>query len=86
MSKNTGLEIRSGVQLWLEHAAPREGWFCICEDVTDVDAVANYLVALRMVREGGVPDADGAIRIGDEITEIIHRIVRPVYQADHHRM
>ena len=77
--------INNNVQLWFQKDEGSNPIF-VCEDVTEVDAVANYLVTLRMVREGGVPDADAAIRIGDEITEIIHRIVRPVHQANHHKM
>ena len=52
--------IKNNVQLWFQGDEGSNPLF-VCEDVTDVDAVANYLVALRMVREPDVLDADAAI-------------------------
>lgn len=43
--------INNNVQLWFQKDEGSNPLF-VCEDVTDVDAVANYLVTLRMVREG----------------------------------
>ena len=51
--------INNNVQLWFQKDEDSNPLF-VCEDVTDVDAVANYLVALRMVREPDVLDADGS--------------------------
>lgn len=84
-------EIRNKIELWwipenddpavvgeVEDGAP----VYVCEDVTDVDAVAAYLVTLRIVQESPtVPlcnnrlPAETAIRACADLTEIIYRII-----------